>query len=384
MRILDRYIITSFLKNYLISFMVLVGLYVVLDMVFNFDDLTRGAGLVGGAEGAGAGGSALFVAVRMIADIAGFYFYQMFVFFVHLSGIIPVVAAAFTLMRFTRFNELTAMLAAGTPLLRIAMPIIVVALILNGLLIIDQELIIPRLIPKIIRQHSEIRDNRTSFAIRALQDSQNNLLVAGLYHPGTEQAIPSMEQVDLILRDASLQPLAHVSADSATWDGRAKLWRLENGRRTTGLLPDERPRIEPVQTIVTASPTEIALYASHDVVELLSTRQINALADRSSYGRLDLLRVKHWRFTQPLANVVLLLLAIPCVLTREPGALKMAAVKTVALTGACLAAMFLAHQLAGSPPQSGNWPELWPALMAWLPIMIFGPLALWLLDRVKS
>ena len=46
MKILDRYVTASFIKNYLLSFMILVGLYVVLDMLFNFDDLmavqTRG------------------------------------------------------------------------------------------------------------------------------------------------------------------------------------------------------------------------------------------------------------------------------------------------------------------------------------------------------
>jgi hypothetical protein len=38
-KILDRYVTSSFLKNYVLSFGILVGLYVVLDMLFNFDDL---------------------------------------------------------------------------------------------------------------------------------------------------------------------------------------------------------------------------------------------------------------------------------------------------------------------------------------------------------
>ena len=41
MKILDRHVLLSFLRNYLISFMVLIGLYVVLDMVFNFDELAE-------------------------------------------------------------------------------------------------------------------------------------------------------------------------------------------------------------------------------------------------------------------------------------------------------------------------------------------------------
>src|SRR5579864_9288227 len=134
MRIIDRYVIFSFLRNYIISFMVLVGMYVVLDMVFNFNHLVD-------VQSTGPGATPSLWAA--LYDIFDYYFYQCFLIFVHLSGIIPVVAAAFTLMRLSRFNELTAMLAAGVPLLRVAAPIILVAVVLNGLLLVDQELVIP-------------------------------------------------------------------------------------------------------------------------------------------------------------------------------------------------------------------------------------------------
>src|SRR5215207_7208971 len=106
MKILDRYVILTFLKNYLIAFFVLIGLYITLDMVFNFDELVQvqdRASTVSGVD------SALII-VRAAAD---YYFYQVFYIFVQLSGMIPVVAAAFTLIRLSRFNELTAMLSAG-------------------------------------------------------------------------------------------------------------------------------------------------------------------------------------------------------------------------------------------------------------------------------
>ena len=44
------------------------------------------------------------------------------------------------------------------------------------------------------------------------------------------------------------------------------------------------------------------------------------------------------------------LLAVPCVLTRDPGQLKSAAMKCLALTGACMATAFIAYQMAGHPP----------------------------------
>ena len=48
MKIIDRYVILSFIRNYVISFMVLVGMYVVLDMVFNFNNLVDFSNKTGG------------------------------------------------------------------------------------------------------------------------------------------------------------------------------------------------------------------------------------------------------------------------------------------------------------------------------------------------
>src|SRR5687767_1779226 len=94
MKLLDRYVLVTFLKNYLISFMVLVGMFVVLDMVFNFDDLVR---VQSGAEATEASTWAV------LANVLDYYFYKSLLMFNQLSGIIPVVAAAFTLMRLSRF-----------------------------------------------------------------------------------------------------------------------------------------------------------------------------------------------------------------------------------------------------------------------------------------
>ena len=107
MKILDRYVLLAFLKNYVIALAVLLGLYIVLDMVFNFDELVDTRGTT--AQG-------LAGAIQIIRSISDYYFYQSFLIFAHLSGIIPVVAVAFTLIRLSRFNELSAILAAGVPL----------------------------------------------------------------------------------------------------------------------------------------------------------------------------------------------------------------------------------------------------------------------------
>src|SRR4051812_45753261 len=340
MKLVDRYVLWTFLKNYLISFMVLVGMYVVLDMVFNFDELVdvKGTAVAGQEQN-------LWSTITGIAD---YYFYQIFLFFVYLSGIIPVDAAAFTLMRLSRFNELTALLAAGVPLLRVAMPIINAGIVLNGLLIADQELVIPQMIPKLTRSHDEMHMTQAkSFPIMAMQDDRHSLVRVGKYTPPTEDKPATMQTIDITERaeievpvldkrgrpvvDSEgkeqtrkvMQPVAHIIADSAVWNDQLKQWDLKTnvwdekkkawdsagGQRRTGLRhTDVESNVEDYPSYRSnVTPEEIALYRSGDWVELLSNSRIDELIARpGSYGQTHLLRVKHWRFTQPIMNVILL------------------------------------------------------------------------------
>lgn len=377
MKILDRYVLRSFLWNYLISLMVLIGMYIVLDMVFNFDELVdvRGTNSLSNVD--------------VITRIISYYFYQTFLIFIHLSGVIPVVAAAFTLIRMSRQNELSAILAAGVPLLRVAVPIIFCGVILSLVLLpIDQELIIPNIIPKLTPKRDEMyqQSSGKSYKIEAMQDEDNNVLFAGRFTPSTTGA-PVMNTVDIIERNAELQPVAHILADGAEWDPDQEHWKLKNGKRITGLLPGEtrstEQRIAFYKSNIT--PDEIALYHSGEFVSLLSRERINQLIQRKQiYGAMDLLRVKHFRLAQLFINLIMLLVAIPCVLTREIGKLKNSIIKCMVLVGACMASYFIAYQIAGRPPAGPEWVDRWPAMVAFAPVLVFGVIAVYLLDRLGT
>jgi lipopolysaccharide export LptBFGC system permease protein LptF len=194
-----------------------------------------------------------------------------------------------------------------------------------------------------------------------------------------------MDRVDIIEFGPDHRPVAHILAQSATFDPRTRVWLLKDGKRQTGLRPHDPITTAPVDVWETdIGPQEIALYHTNNFADFLATSQIDALLQHPrNYGMVPLLRVKHWRVVQPLANIIILLLAVPCVLTREPRTVKMAAAKTVLLTGAFVCAMFIAHQLARKPP-TAEWSTYWPALVLWTPLFIFGPLAVYLLDRVKT
>jgi len=378
MNIIDRYILSSFVKNYLISLMVLVGMYVALDMVFNFGNLTQALPTTEN-----------YTVWHVTYDIGDFYFYKAFFFFVHLSGMIAVVAAAFTVVRLSRLNEMTALLAAGTPLTRVVMPVIIAGVVLNVILLpIDQEVIIPKMIPKLMRDHGDIHESSLKmYPVNMMEDPAGGLFNAARYSPPGKYSPAKIEYLDVIERDKNLQPVGHLYADEAVWNMNLKRWDLTNGFSVPIAAPQEQvamahetPRAF-YKTLMT--PDEIALNLGKEYIQLLPLQKINQLLNLNRYGTIDLLRAKHLRVAQWLLNVFLLLLAMSTVLTRDPGKLKTSAMKCLLLTGLCMGSVFVTYQMAATPP-SPQLINLWPALMAWVPIFIFGPLSIFLMSQVKT
>jgi lipopolysaccharide export system permease protein len=379
LNILDRYVLGSFVRDYLISLMALVGLYIALDMVFNFGNLTQ-------SHSHALAGLSMW---RITYDIGNYYFYQSFFFFAQMAGMIAVAAAAFTLMRLSRANETTAILAAGVPLWRVAAPAILAGAVLNLVLLpMDQELIIPRMIPELAREHGDIHEAAVrTFPVDMMLDENRSLFNAALYTPATTQSGARLNYLDVIERDSQLRPTAHLYATSAVWNAPEHQWDLTDGRRVPIASPDQNipPIVEKAESYRSdITPQEIVLHENEDSLQFLSLARINELLARpKNYGTTNLLRMRYTRLAQPLVNIILVVLAISMVLTRQPQTLKTAAGKAMLLCGLCMGSAFITYELAATPP-SGQWVVVWPAMMAWLPIFIFGPISVYLLDRIKT
>lgn len=377
---IDKYVLSSFLKNYLVSLVVLVGLYVVLDMVFNFDEFVQ----VSGQSGAG-DSVTVWQTVKLITL---YYGHQSFRVFSYLAGVVPVVATAFTLMRMSRFNELAAILAAGIPLGRVAAPIIIASLVVNNaLLIVNQEFIVPNMIEDLTRDRGEIESGLENRLLRAMPDGEHGLLFAGAYTPPRPSKPATLEVIDHF--DETSTGIVHLTADRATYDEKTSTWHLENGKSSTisrgggARGPSQDIRDLPNSSI---TPETIALFISRgDFVDLLSTKRINQLLSmRTTVGQLDLMRVRDARWASYFLNVILVLLTIPCVLTREPLQLRTGAARVFILVGLCMATIFITQSLAGQPPANPALAAKWPGIMAFAPIFIFGIISVYLLDRLKT
>jgi lipopolysaccharide export system permease protein len=359
MRLLDRYIVRSFLLNYVLAFAVMCGMYVLLDLIVNFDRFSKGAAMDGES-------TALIGSMGL--DILEYYSYQLLVIFQQVAGAIPLMAAGFTMVRMTRHNELTAMLASGVSLYRVATPIVLVSIVFSGLVIVDQEVLMPACADKLIRKHEEVnRAESKSDPIYFVKDADNSLFMASAYDP----AALTLKDVRIIQRDEDGTPIGRIMADSAAWNpnlkdypGRAGAWQFKNVRHIddrTGNDPSKKlaERVEATYDYFTnLSPQQLDLIATKKAVDFLASSQIQSLIEASlGPTRASLEKTMHTRFTQPIMNVILLLVGIPFLLTREPRQLVFNMFYCTAATSIIFAATFVLYQAAGTvvPPVLGAW-----------------------------
>ncbi len=160
MRILDRERYWSFIKSYAICFVSLVGLWVVIDAFSNFDEFAKRA-----------------AGWQVFAIMGRFYLVRITQYYDRLCGVISMMAAIFTVTMMQRNNELLAMLAAGISTQRVIRPVLVAAVLVNGLAVANQEFMIPPLAEELQKSHDDDGTRRVRVVSRL--DSKG-ILVQGL------------------------------------------------------------------------------------------------------------------------------------------------------------------------------------------------------------
>lgn len=385
-RILDRYLLRNFLANYILSLLVLISLYVVLDLSFNADEFTETM-----TEGPPQQSSFLGGAIKVLGNIIDYYVFNIPLYFAQLSGVITLFAACVTLGRLQRQNEMTAVLSSGTSMYRLAMPIILAGLAMNALLILDQEMLIPALAPKLARPRDDVEGARIHKDLWYIKDTDGRLFSAQEFLP-KEQEIGGLIVIERFTDPGDPanygQLRSVIRADHARWDDRNGGWeltqrgfRLDIGRRAEFIVSDTGEKLTPVVTDfykTDLSPANLLLRKSAQWLDFLSLRQIKTLQSRGDADPVRVARIRHTRFTLPISNMVLLLLGMPFFMNRLPGNVLGQGSKALAICAVAFLTTFLGQQVVGT---TGGF---WQALPYWLPIFIFGPIAVLLLDNVDT
>ena len=376
MKILDKYVAKNFLIGYAIAFCVLIGMRITIDLFANLDEFTEHADLN---------------TISVISNIITYYSLQSTLYFRDFAGMITVVAAAFSLGKMVRYNELTAMMASGVSLKRVITPIVLLAIAFSGFLITDQELIIPALSAKLVRGSDAI-PGKESYNVWFITDASGSLLSAKKF----DVASSTFDDLIVITRskkpDTLLwEPTGFIEASKATYDFKSQTWLLTNGFFTpiTKLGSPQPGRQNASASRVTLStyhtdltPNDIPVRRKAEHKSLLSSLQLSQLASQGTQLKdlANLYSQKHFRITDPIMNLVMLLVCLPVLVCRDPKSMKSAIAISFAITAASLVVGFVCRILATEDVFGRIVPELW----AWLPVFIFAPIAVYEIDSMKT
>ncbi|MCK4752869.1 MAG: LptF/LptG family permease [Planctomycetes bacterium] len=365
MKILDRYVVKNFLIGYAIAFCVLIGLTIVIDLFVNLDEFTEHAELSTWA---------------VIGNIFSFYGLRTTLYFRDFAGMITVVAAAFSLGKMIRSNELVAIMASGVSLKRVIAPIIFLALLLTGVLIIDQEFLIPPISDKLVRSHDVVPGQET-YDVRFISDGNGSLICSQKFD--VEEST-MYDPTILVRRRTDIagvwEVVGRISAEKAVYNPETSGWDLINGR----LIKKDSIEFAGLITYYSSdlTPKDIPVRSKARYKTLLSSRQLAALAVQKTKVKdlAQLYSQKHFRITEPIINLVMLMVSLPILVCRDPKAMKSAIIISFATTATCFITIFICKMLATEVIFDRVMPEFW----AWLPIFIFLPVAFIQLDSMKT
>ena len=368
MKILDRYVAKNFLIGYAIAFCVLLGLRIVIDLFVNLDEFAENAADLG--------------TLGVIKNIFTFYGMNAMLYFRDFAGMITVVAAAFSLGKMIHHNELVAVMASGVSLKRVIAPIIILAIILTGVLVIDQEFVIPAFGDKLIRSHDDI-PGQESYRVWFISDGGNSLICSRNFDVKTS----TLDRPTILIRRQTKKPgvwevTGRIDAEKAhEYNPNTGEWLLTNGRLT------EKGAIKGEQVINSYAsdigPKDIPIMLKSEYKTLLGLRQLTALATQRTKIKdlAQLYSQKHFRITEPVINLIMLMVSLPILVCRDPKAMKSAILISFTITGACLTTNFVCKLLA---TESVFGIQIIPEFWAWMPIFIFLPVALIELDSMKT
>ncbi|KPJ70769.1 MAG: hypothetical protein AMK72_12575 [Planctomycetes bacterium SM23_25] len=385
MKILDRYVLTTFLVSLVICLAAIMGLALLLDFSFNRNKFLD---LAAATEEAGLWG--------LLAGIADYYVYKAFHYFQLLAAPTLLVSAAASMVRLNRSRELTSIKAAGVSLYRVMWPMLLVGLILDGFYIANQEFIIPGFAVELARDPDDLAVQE-NFAVDFVRDEHNNILYAPIYDPKTRQmraekkvfedgTVVFSARVRIFQRDSKYEALGTIEAETAAWDEARGRWVFTNGVKLPPLkeatLLDRIPTApegEPQHDYYTnVGPRELQRHRASDFYRYMSYAELKSLAEDPMRGNRRQLQVEmHQHVTGPILNVLILLLGMPFVAAREDRSY----VAGILVAASLFIGVFVVRFVSTA---FGNAGHVEPLLAAWLPVFIVLPASILSMEALRT
>lgn len=372
MCLMDRHIAAMFVRTFAICFVSFAGLFVVIDAFQNLDSFLDFGRAQGGLLGA----------------MAKYYYYRCLMMFEMTAPLLTLVSAMFTVANLQRWNEMTALMAAGMPKRRILAPILVSAAAIFLAIAAARELYLP-----VVRDEPGIGRNAQDLAgnmkreLTPLLDERTGVWFKG---GGSLLASKTVLEPDFRLPAALAEYGEAIRGASAEYHGRSGprpagylvrkvTFPTDFAQKPSLALPDIGP--------VILTPKDAPELLKEDELYLVTQvtfDQLTGGATWRKYGSIrelvaglrnpslrlgeDVELAVHSRIIQPLLDMTLLLLGFPLMVANNRRNIWTS-------MGQCMltvAGFVLSQQIFQQLATQG---VLSPPLAAWLPLMVFAPFA---------
>jgi len=376
-RIIDRYLLKQFIQVLVICFFSMAGLYVVIDAFGHLDHFADFA------DGHG----------NLLVIMAEYYGYRTLEFFDRTSGILALIGAMFTVTWIERHQEMTALLAAGIPRLRILLPVLIAAICVSLLAAANRELVMPNVRHKLALDSKNLGGDKSA-DLQPSFDSETSILLAGdkvvpkdqiIQHPNFVMPANLTTYGKQISADKAQYFAAQPNRPSGYLFSGVKSPKtllaapsLELDGQPVVITPQDDPTLERDQVFIVSGVSFEFLAAGSTWRDFASTSElVRELRSPSTDLGAGVRVAVHNRLLRPFLDTTLLFLGLPLIVSRANR-------NPFVAIGLCLAvvAVFMVVVIGCQSLGSSGWMQ--PALAAWLPLMIFGPMAISMVDPLRT
>lgn len=374
MTIVDRYLLSVFLKTFFVCFASFFGLFLVIDGTGNADEI-----------------SAIAEADGLWSAIFDRYYPQCAARFNELAGVFILVAAIFSISFLQRNREVTAIEAAGISKARIFKVVFIAASVIIAMTVLSREVLIPKVGDRLTMDWQEWTEWKTSSAVSKAFDEKID------YKTG----VTFSGDLLLLSKDGILAPEARIpsgleagfqkiKAESAYFEvaesGKPSGFRFHkvnfpqdmremnsvesmNGE-TLVYTPRDFEWLHKNQCFLATELNTKNLLVSADAKYKSTSELIGELKAPKKRKANELAVELHSRFIKPVMDFTLLLLGLPLVIRKLEKNLVSGVLGGLGVIVIFLLVEMTCHSLGVKGLL------LSPALSAWLPLLILFPVSL--------
>lgn len=363
---IDCHLIRNYLKAYAVCLVSLMGLFVVVDLFTNLDKFTEHS-------------RDFWSLTRHIGLV---YLNKLPQIFNHLCEAICLLAGMFTVAWMQRNNELLPLLSAGVSTRRVVRPVLFSACLVMGLCVINQELFLP-LIDNYLLENAGDPEGKNEIPVNGAFDA-NGVLFMGQRAVRQERLVREFHVTfpPRLGRDTLVNLVAKEARYVPAGEGpRSGGWILSGATPEAievGIAPEILENFAPGRYFLRTDVDFEKVTRQKNWWLCLSTWELFHSIGKTDVSRMaGLAVIFHTRLTRPFLGMILVILGLSVILRDQNRSVFLSAGLCLVLCGLFFFACFFCKYL-------GEYEHLSPALAAWLPVIVFGPLAFVMFDAVHT